>query len=110
MVDSFSPSWSTEVAMDLDEIREAYEALMAAKHPSETFQRLDELKLAAGAAMDAQATEMMLDPFGKWSWTSLGALIGITRQAAHKRWCRKVDAAMSTRYREAREEAASNLR
>jgi len=95
MVDKLVPSWSTEVAVDLAEVKEAYADLLKASTPTAIMQRLDELKMATDIAIDNQVVEAMLDPFSHMNWTRLGDVFGISRQAAHKRWFRKVDAEMS---------------
>lgn len=91
------------VTAALAEVQDAIEALSRANTPTAIMQRLDELKGAAESAIDAQAVAAMLDPVGRWSWTRLGAVLGISRQAAHKRWSKLVEARQSEQFHERHE-------
>lgn len=77
-----------------DDIDEAYAELVNARQTggeTAVLMRLDEMKLSISEAIDAHVHELMTgDTRGRWSWQAIGDALGITRQAASKRWSRKV--------------------
>jgi predicted DNA-binding protein YlxM (UPF0122 family) len=73
-----------------DEIDECYAELQAARQDGQTaiLQRLTEMQLALGEALDAHVAECVIAD--RFSWQRIADAIGVSRQAASKRWSRKV--------------------
>jgi len=73
-----------------DEIEEAYTELQAARSEGQTaiMQRISEMQMCLDIALDAHVTEVVRED--RWSWQRVGDALGVTRQAASKRWTHKV--------------------
>lgn len=82
------------MGIDWQDIEEAFTELQAARETggdTSVLMRLDEMKMALSEAIDAHVTELVTRrALRPWSWQEVGNALGITRQAASKRWGKKV--------------------
>lgn len=78
------------MGVDWQDLQEAWQELQEARGRGQTptLQRLTEMQMAISEALDSQVEECVNRD--RWSWQAIGDAIGITRQAASKRWGRKV--------------------
>jgi hypothetical protein len=88
---------STEV--NRDELAECYQDLVRATRPNDLLNAITLMELALTTAREAVVADMMLDPTSRASYASIGAVLGITRQGARKRYERVVLAEMRRRAR-----------
>jgi hypothetical protein len=72
------------------DIDEAYAELQKARGEGQTsiMMRLSEMQLAIADALDAHVEDVVRND--TWSWQRVGDALGVTRQAASKRWTHKV--------------------
>lgn len=75
----------------MSEVNEAFADLQKASRPTARLQRITELQMALNIALDAQVVECVV--VDGWSWQSIGDTLGVSRQAASKRWTKNVDSA-----------------
>ena len=77
------------MGVDWNDLAEAYSELLAAREQGNTpvMMRLSEMQLALSAALDAHVLEVVTED--RWSWQRVGDALGVTRQAASKRWTHK---------------------
>lgn len=81
------------MGIDWNDIEAAYAELQKARGEGETalLMRLDEMKMCVNDALNAHVEQLMRQPVGRpWSWQAIGDALGITRQAASKRWSKRV--------------------
>lgn len=76
--------------VDWADIEASYAELQKARTEggSAILMRLSEMQLCLGDALDAQVSECVT--VNAWSWQRIADALGVTRQAASKRWGRKV--------------------
>lgn len=82
------------MGIDWDDIESAYAELQAARQTggdTAVLMRLDEMKLCVGEAIDAHVQDLMTNTRASaWSWQRIADALGVTRQAASKRWSKRV--------------------
>jgi hypothetical protein len=78
------------MGINWDEIDESYSELQGARSEGNTaiMMRLTEMQLAISEALDAHVAEVVLED--RWSWQRVADALGVTRQAASKRWTHRV--------------------
>lgn len=78
------------MAVDWQDIEDAYAELLASRDESNraVLMRLSEMQLALNDALDAHVEHVVKEY--RWSWQAVGDALGVTRQAASKRWTHKV--------------------
>lgn len=77
--------------VDWNDLSEAYAELLKAKDHGRTaiLMRLSEMQCALSEALDAAVIETMQNA-PRASWQAIGDALGVTRQAASKRWSEKL--------------------
>lgn len=78
------------MGVNWDDIETSYAELQAARGAGQAslLMRISEMQMSLAEALDAHVAECAkVDNF---SWQRIGDALGITRQAASKRWARRV--------------------
>jgi hypothetical protein len=78
------------MGIDWTDVEEAYAELQKARRDGNTaiLMRLSEMQLSLAGALDAHVEEVVRED--RWSWQRVGDALGVTRQAASKRWTHRV--------------------
>ncbi len=78
------------MGVDWNDIEESYVELQKARGQGQTsiLMRLSDMQSCISEAIDAHVREVVVSD--RWSWQRVADALGVTRQAASKRWTHKI--------------------